>query len=66
VGKPGTSVLIHIQTVEKAGDSADEADPNSDEDDIESQIQKEIEGLNPSTKKSSLFQAVKFDLPCCP
>jgi tRNA acetyltransferase TAN1 len=66
VGKPGTSVLIHIQTVEKAGDSADEADPNSDEDDIESQIQKEIEGLNPSTKKSSLFQTVKFDLPCCP
>ncbi|KAL3453777.1 hypothetical protein BJX65DRAFT_76719 [Aspergillus insuetus] len=52
------------QNVEKAGDSADEADPNSDEDDIESQIQKEIEGLNPSTKKSSLFQTVKFDLPC--
>jgi tRNA acetyltransferase TAN1 len=64
VGNPGTSVLIHIQNVEKAGDSADEADPDSDEDDIETQIQKEIEGLNPSTKKSSLFQTVKFDLPC--
>jgi tRNA acetyltransferase TAN1 len=43
----------------------DEAESGSEEDDIEAQIRKEIEGLKPSTsKKSSLFEAVKFDLPC--
>ncbi|KAL2842347.1 hypothetical protein BJY01DRAFT_3933 [Aspergillus pseudoustus] len=52
------------QNVERPGDDAGEADPNSDEDDIEAQIQKEIEGLNPNTKKSSLFHTFKFDLPC--
>ena len=47
------------------GRGGDEAESGSEEDDIEAQIRKEIEGLKPSTsKKSSLFEAVKFDLPC--
>ncbi len=45
--------------------SGEGAESNSDEDDIEAQIKKEIEGLKPNTTtKSSLFETVKFDIPC--
>ncbi|KAL4810538.1 hypothetical protein BDV18DRAFT_58725 [Aspergillus unguis] len=43
----------------------DDVESDSDEDDIEAQIKKEIEGLKPNKgKRSSLFETVKFDLPC--
>lgn len=52
----------HVEGPENGGDGAES---DSDVDDIEAQIKKEIEGLKPNTTtKSSLFQTVKFDLPC--
>ncbi|KAL2866959.1 THUMP domain-containing protein [Aspergillus lucknowensis] len=55
------------QNVGRSDDGANQNESDSDEADIEAQIKKEIEGLNSgATKsaKSSLFEAVKFDLPC--
>ncbi|RDW86320.1 THUMP domain-containing protein [Aspergillus mulundensis] len=50
---------------EEPGKGGEEAESDSDDDDIEAQIRKEIEGLKPSTsKKSPLFKVVKFELPC--
>ncbi|KAL4786190.1 hypothetical protein BJX76DRAFT_355421 [Aspergillus varians] len=58
-------VDLFTQHVERPENGGDEAESNSDEDDIEAQIRKEIEGLKPTTaKKSSLFETVQFDLPC--
>ncbi|KAL4918547.1 hypothetical protein BDW62DRAFT_210392 [Aspergillus aurantiobrunneus] len=58
-------VDLLTQNVERPGNGGDEAESDSGEDDIEAQIKKEIEGLKPTTtEKSSLFETVKFDLPC--
>ncbi|KAL4743445.1 hypothetical protein BDV11DRAFT_110120 [Aspergillus similis] len=55
---------LFTENVDLPESGGNEAESDS-EDDIEAQIRKEIEGLKPSTtKKSSLFEAVKFDLPC--
>lgn len=51
--------------MEQSGNHGDGDESDSGADDIEAQIQKEIEGLKPSkSKKSSLFETVKFDFPC--
>ncbi|KAL4873508.1 hypothetical protein BDV12DRAFT_79536 [Aspergillus spectabilis] len=55
---------LFTQTVEESHKHENEVDSDEDEGDIEAQIKKEIEGLKPSKKKSSLFETVKFDLPC--
>ncbi|KAL6230738.1 hypothetical protein BDW75DRAFT_58683 [Aspergillus navahoensis] len=55
---------LFTENVDRPENGGDEAEPGSEEDDIEAQIRREIEGLKPSTTKKSLFEAVKFDLPC--
>ncbi|KAL5334025.1 THUMP domain protein [Aspergillus crustosus] len=57
---------LFTQSVEQSvkTENDDESDEDEGEDDIEAQIKKEIEGLKPGKKKSSLFESVKFDLPC--
>ncbi|KAL4924308.1 THUMP domain-containing protein [Aspergillus undulatus] len=57
-------VDLFNQNVGQPEKGGDEAESDEDEDDIETQIKKEIEGLKPNTQKSSLFEVVKFDLPC--
>ncbi|KAL4885131.1 hypothetical protein BJY04DRAFT_215006 [Aspergillus karnatakaensis] len=58
------AVDLFTQAVEETANDREGVESSADEDDIEDQIKKEIEGLKPSKKKSSLFQTVKFDLPC--
>ncbi|KAL4979208.1 hypothetical protein BDW66DRAFT_109999 [Aspergillus desertorum] len=59
------AIDLFTENVDRPETGGDEAESGSEEDDIEAQIRKEIEGLKPSTnKKSSFFEAVKFDLPC--
>ncbi|KKK13567.1 THUMP domain protein, partial [Aspergillus ochraceoroseus] len=59
------AVDLFTQSVEALNEDANDEEPDSDEDDIEAQIRKEVEGLKPANAKpSSLFQAVKTDLPC--
>ncbi|KAL4754005.1 hypothetical protein BDW72DRAFT_190432 [Aspergillus terricola var. indicus] len=56
---------LFTENVDLPESGGNETESGSEEDDIEAQIRKEIEGLKPSTtKNSSLFEAVKFDLPC--
>lgn len=55
------SVIQSIEGTEKV-DDGDKSD--SDEDDIEAMIKKEVEGLKPSQAKSRPFQAIRMDLPC--
>ncbi|KAI9370096.1 THUMP domain protein [Aspergillus egyptiacus] len=65
--KCATEVMdLFTQYTERPDNGGDQAGSDSDQDeiDIEAQIRREIEGLQPSTTKSSLFETVKFDLPC--
>ncbi|KAK2773710.1 hypothetical protein FQN52_004517 [Onygenales sp. PD_12] len=45
-------------------DERKDEDSASDNDDIEAQIKKEVEGMKPQKKSNKLFQAVKLDIPC--
>lgn len=38
---------------------------DDDEEDIEAQIKKEVEGLKPKSAARPLIQAIKLDVPCC-
>ncbi|KAL3475031.1 hypothetical protein BJX99DRAFT_247809 [Aspergillus californicus] len=55
-------VDLFSQIVERPEDDRDEPGSDSDQEDIEAQIRREIEGLQPSTKKL-LFDTVTFELP---
>lgn len=39
-------------------------DSDAEEDDIETQIRKEMEGLKPKAGDKRLFQEIKMDMPC--
>jgi hypothetical protein len=54
------------QSVESAGSNIRGEDPGSDddEDDIEAQIKREIEGLKPGSAKPRQFQAIRMEMPC--
>ncbi|KAL1991393.1 hypothetical protein VTN49DRAFT_5385 [Thermomyces lanuginosus] len=41
-----------------------ETAPDEEEEDIEAQIKKEVEGLQPKSSASRLFQPIKLDIPC--
>ncbi|PYH93277.1 hypothetical protein BO71DRAFT_399847 [Aspergillus ellipticus CBS 707.79] len=58
------AVDLFSQSVEPTNDDGHDDKSDSDEDDIEAQIRKEVEGLKPSARKSRPFQAIKMDLPC--
>ncbi|GAD99098.1 THUMP domain protein [Paecilomyces variotii No. 5] len=53
---------------EKVGNIEDDVskaeDSDAEEDDIETQIRKEMEGLKPKSGDKRLFQEVKMDMPC--
>lgn len=46
------------------GGGDDDGESSSNEDDIETQIRKEVEGLKPEAKKPRQFQGVMLDIPC--
>ncbi|OGM41395.1 THUMP domain protein [Aspergillus bombycis] len=51
-----------IETPDAGGQGGDSG--SEDEDDIEAQIRKEVEGLKPSSAKPRQFQAIRLDIPC--
>lgn len=51
-----------IETPDAGGQ--DGGSGSEDEDDIEAQIRKEVEGLKPSSAKPRQFQAIRLDIPC--
>ncbi|KAE8152708.1 hypothetical protein BDV25DRAFT_150645 [Aspergillus avenaceus] len=69
IGKEGKCISEAIdlfsQSVEtpEAGDQ-DGGTSSEDEDDIEAQIRKEVEGLKPGSAKPRQFQAIRLDIPC--
>lgn len=48
---------------ENGGRESDEE--AEDEQDIEAQIRKEVEGLKPGGEKRPRFRAIRLDVPCC-
>lgn len=73
VGLPGKILKFpvcsnpwYLQHVESSGqgEGAEDNESDADEDDIETQIRKEVEGLKPGSGKSRLFQAIRLDTPC--
>ncbi|KAL2222932.1 THUMP domain protein [Thermoascus aurantiacus ATCC 26904] len=52
------SVEISHENTGKVEESED------DDDDIEAQIRKEVEGLKPKSEARPLFQAIRLDIPC--
>lgn len=65
---PRVSRLIQLTIIDQSVESPNEAEnaeeSGSDDDDIEAQIRKEVEGLKPSSAKSRPFQAIRMELPC--
>ncbi|PKY08097.1 THUMP domain protein [Aspergillus campestris IBT 28561] len=55
---------IFSQSVESSGQGEEDDESDGDEDDIEAQIRKEVEGLKPGSGKPRLFQAIRLDTPC--
>ncbi|GAB1194647.1 hypothetical protein APSETT444_003893 [Aspergillus pseudonomiae] len=51
-----------IETPDAGGQGGDSS--SEDEDDIEAQIRKEVEGLKPSSAKPRQFQPIRLDIPC--
>ncbi|KAE8353570.1 hypothetical protein BDV28DRAFT_132857 [Aspergillus coremiiformis] len=68
MGKEGKCISealdLFSQSIEasEVGDQGGES--SSDEDDIEAQIRKEVEGLKPGSAKPRQFQAIRLDIPC--
>ncbi|PYI10183.1 THUMP domain protein [Aspergillus sclerotiicarbonarius CBS 121057] len=57
-------VDLFSQSVESTSSDDHEDKSDLDDDDIEAQIRKEVEGLKPSASKSRPFHAIRMDLPC--
>ncbi|KAF7114087.1 hypothetical protein CNMCM5793_007067 [Aspergillus hiratsukae] len=57
---------LFSQSVESAGSNTrvEESGSDEDEDDIEAQIKREIEGLKPGSAKPRQFQAIRMEMPC--
>ncbi|RMJ23341.1 THUMP domain protein [Aspergillus sp. HF37] len=68
IGKEGKCIAetldLFSQSLEAAGSGENEQEASPDEDDIEAQIKREVEGLKPGSDKSRQFQAVRMDIPC--
>ncbi|RJE21713.1 THUMP domain protein [Aspergillus sclerotialis] len=64
-GKCTAEVLdIFSQAIEERNDGEKGQESEEDEDDIEAQIRKEVEGLKPGKDKPRKFQSIKVDVPC--
>ncbi|CAG8886901.1 unnamed protein product [Penicillium egyptiacum] len=57
------AVDIFSQAIEGT-EKKEEEDPDTDDEDIEAQIRRELEGLQPSKDKTRQFQPVQIDMPC--
>ncbi|KAJ5727549.1 hypothetical protein N7493_005369 [Penicillium malachiteum] len=55
---------IFSDIIEKSAKPGADEDSDSDDADIEAQIQRELEGLSASKKKSRPVQAMQLDIPC--
>ncbi|KAJ5634198.1 hypothetical protein N7528_002040 [Penicillium herquei] len=55
---------IFSDIIEKSAKPGADEDSDSDDADIEAQIQRELEGLSASKKKSRPVQAMQLDMPC--
>ncbi|KAB8200963.1 hypothetical protein BDV34DRAFT_216702 [Aspergillus parasiticus] len=69
IGKEGKCISevldLFSQSIETPDTGVQNDDSGSeDEDDIEAQIRKEVEGLKPSSAKPRQFQAIRLDIPC--
>ncbi|KAF7596404.1 hypothetical protein BBP40_001711 [Aspergillus hancockii] len=69
LGKEGKCIPevldLFSQSIETPGVEDQGGESNSDEeDDIEAQIRKEVEGLKPGSTIPQLFQAIRLDIPC--
>lgn len=52
--------------MESAGELKEDADEDSDDGDIEAQIQRELAGLQPNKDKKRPFEATQLEMPCGP
>ncbi|KAJ6180685.1 hypothetical protein N7519_011146 [Penicillium mononematosum] len=57
------AVDIFSQVIEGT-ENKEEEDEDTDDEDIEAQIRRELEGLQPSKDKTRQFQPVQMDMPC--
>lgn len=57
------TVSQYDETKEEA-QNADGSGSGDDEDDIEAQIRKEVEGMKPNDKKPRRIHAIRTDIPC--
>ncbi|KAI9929062.1 hypothetical protein MW887_001457 [Aspergillus wentii] len=68
IGREGKCIAealdLFSQSVESPNEAENAEESGSDDDDIEAQIRKEVEGLKPSSAKSRPFQAIRMELPC--
>ncbi|KAJ5918800.1 hypothetical protein N7454_009944 [Penicillium verhagenii] len=55
---------ILTQAIEKDAAPVNDEESDSDDEDIEAQIRRELEGLQPSQKKTRPVQAMQLDIPC--
>lgn len=53
-----------LQSAEETADGDDDGESSSNEDDIEAQIRREVEGLKPGKGKPRKFQAIRMEVPC--
>ncbi|KAK2809870.1 hypothetical protein FQN50_003511 [Emmonsiellopsis sp. PD_5] len=59
----GDAGMFDLESQNPSDERKDEGSA-SDDDDIEAQIKKEVEGMKPQKKSNKPFQAVKLDIPC--
>ncbi|KAJ5135605.1 uncharacterized protein N7515_004883 [Penicillium bovifimosum] len=57
------AIDIFSQAIEGTGQQEEE-EQDTDDEDIEAQIRRELEGLQPSKDKTRQFQPVQMDMPC--
>ncbi|EYE94622.1 THUMP domain-containing protein [Aspergillus ruber CBS 135680] len=55
---------IFSQSAEDTAGGDDDGESSSNEDDIEAQIRREVEGLKPGKEKPRKFQAIRMEVPC--
>jgi hypothetical protein len=59
---PSVSLIFFSQAIE--GNEKQEEEIDTDDEDIEAQIQRELEGLQPNKDKKRRFQPLQMDMPC--
>ncbi|KAJ5228332.1 hypothetical protein N7489_009040 [Penicillium chrysogenum] len=63
-GKQASRIAIESGDAIEGTENKEEEDEDTDDEDIEAQIRRELEGLQPSKDKTRQFQPVQMDMPC--